>query len=142
LLGPLEQEPAVPWVECLFVDPIGDIAVLGLPDDQELYDKCHTYEALMQSITPLRIADVREEASAQLLSLDGEWFRCKVQSVCGGSFCITDAVKDLVSGMSGSPILAEDGSAIGVVCISESRRKSGPHPHLAYHLPTRFLPRR
>jgi hypothetical protein len=25
--------------EWLFVDPIGDIAVLGLPDDQELYDK-------------------------------------------------------------------------------------------------------
>ena len=142
LLGPLGQEPTV-WAECLFVDPIGDIAVLGLPDDQELYDKCHTYEALMQSITPLRIADVREEASAHLLSLDGEWFRCKAQSVCGGPpFVSPTPSKNLVSGMSGSPILAEDGSAIGVVCISESRRKSGPHPHLAYHLPTRFLPRR
>ena len=46
--------------------------MLGLPDDQELYDKCHTYEALVHSITPLRIADVREEASAQLLSLERE----------------------------------------------------------------------
>jgi hypothetical protein len=141
LLGPLEQELTVPWVECLFVDPIGDIAVLGLSDDQELYDKCHTYEALVQSITPLRIADVREEASAQLLSVDREWFGCKVQHFNGGPLLITNAAKDMVGGMSGSPILAEDGSAIGVVCISESRRKSGPHPRLAYHLPTRFLPR-
>ena len=31
LLGPLGQELTVPWVECLFVDPIGDIAVLGYP---------------------------------------------------------------------------------------------------------------
>jgi hypothetical protein len=30
LLGPLRQKPTV-WAECLIVDPIGDIAVLGKP---------------------------------------------------------------------------------------------------------------
>jgi hypothetical protein len=27
------------WAECLFVDPIADLAVLGAPDSQELHDK-------------------------------------------------------------------------------------------------------
>jgi hypothetical protein len=39
LLGPLGEKPTV-WTECLFVDPIADIAVLGQPDNQdELYDQ-------------------------------------------------------------------------------------------------------
>src|SRR5262245_37917937 len=37
LLGPLDaSEPAV-WAELLFADPVGDIAVLGSPDNQELW---------------------------------------------------------------------------------------------------------
>ena len=36
LLGPLGGECSV-WAECLFVDPVGDIAVLTGPDSQELY---------------------------------------------------------------------------------------------------------
>jgi hypothetical protein len=139
LLGPLGQEPTV-WAECLFVDPIGDMAVLGPPDDQELYDQCKAYEALMQSIAPLRTADSPKEASAQLLQLDGEWFGCKVQTVLGGPLWITDAAKGIVGGMSGSPMLVDDGSVIGVVSVS-SGHEGGPNPRLGYHLPTRFLPR-
>jgi hypothetical protein len=55
-------------------------------------------------------ADVREESSAQLLSLDGEWFGCC--NTIAAPFWIIDAAKGILSGMSGSPILAEDGSAI------------------------------
>ena len=55
----------------------------------------------MENVTPLRIADVRGESSAQLLSLDGEceWFGCKVQHNSGP--VITDAAKGILSGMSG-----------------------------------------
>jgi len=94
----------------------------------------------VENVTPLRIADVRGESSAQLLSLDGEceWFGCKVQHNSGP--VITDAAKGILSGMSGSPILAEDGSAIAVVSVAGD--VSEPHteanPRLAYHLPTRF----
>lgn len=35
LLGPLEAKPTVS-AECLFLDPIADIAVLGAPDEQHL----------------------------------------------------------------------------------------------------------
>jgi hypothetical protein len=38
LLSPLGAEPHV-WAECLFVDPVADLAVLGPVDGQELYDE-------------------------------------------------------------------------------------------------------
>ena len=38
LLGPLGEPPKV-WAECLFADPIGDIAVLGSPDSQALSEQ-------------------------------------------------------------------------------------------------------
>ena len=38
LLGELSGEPTV-WAECLFADPISDVAVLGPPDNQELYPR-------------------------------------------------------------------------------------------------------
>jgi hypothetical protein len=37
LLGPLGDKPTV-WAECLCADPIADIAVLGSPDNQALFD--------------------------------------------------------------------------------------------------------
>src|SRR5258706_6947302 len=43
LLAPLGGEPKV-WAECLFVDPIADIALLGPPNDQELNNH---YEAII-----------------------------------------------------------------------------------------------
>jgi hypothetical protein len=36
LLGPLDSELSV-WTQCLFADPVGDIAILASPDNQELY---------------------------------------------------------------------------------------------------------
>jgi hypothetical protein len=162
LLGPLGQEPTV-WTECLFVDPIGDIAVLGPPSHEDLYNQHHAYVAWVEAVTPLPITDAPKnrlekrpgrgrgrwhpevDGAAQLLSLDGRWFACRV-SHSGGSFWIHDAVDGIVGGMSGSPILAEDGSVIGVVSVSggtgtEVHTEGGPNPRLAYHLPARFLPR-
>src|ERR1035437_420479 len=43
LLGSLGEKPAV-WAECLFADPIGDVAVLGPPDDQQPSDEFEAYE--------------------------------------------------------------------------------------------------
>ena len=57
LLAPLGQAPAV-WAECLFADPIADLAVLGPPDDQELSAQNDAYRELVDSLKPLRIAAV------------------------------------------------------------------------------------
>src|SRR6266849_3477352 len=52
LLGPIGDQPKV-WAECLFVDPIGDIAVLGSPDTQILPNEADMYEALTGAAVPL-----------------------------------------------------------------------------------------
>jgi hypothetical protein len=101
VLGPLDQKPTV-WAECLFADPIADIAVLGEPDAGSWSKESKAYDELVEPIpplksiaslrsieqvksalrrnyvTPLRIADAPEEGHAWLLSLEGEWFQCSV----------------------------------------------------------------
>ena len=56
LLGPLGAECRV-MAECLSVDPISDIPVLGAPDDQTFAEAFETYLALVNSVKPLTIAD-------------------------------------------------------------------------------------
>lgn len=47
LLAPLGKKPRV-WAECLFVNPVADIAVLGSPDTQDLFKEAAAYDALKQ----------------------------------------------------------------------------------------------
>jgi hypothetical protein len=56
ILGPLGRGRVV-WAECLFADPMADIAVLGSPDDQALYDKAEFYRRLVASAHPFTVAD-------------------------------------------------------------------------------------
>src|SRR5438552_3247930 len=55
LLGPLGRKKPTVWAECLFVDPVADIAVLGPPDDQELFDEYDEYDRLVAEHIPLPI---------------------------------------------------------------------------------------
>ena len=58
--------------------------------------------------------------------------------------CNSGLARYINGGMSGSPIITQDGAAIGVVSMSgggadhNRRTEGGPNPHLAYHLPSRF----
>jgi hypothetical protein len=68
-------------------------------------------------------------------------------AMCGiaaGPLWIADATEGIGGGMSGSPILADDGTAIGLLCTSggtgEVHTEGGPNPRLMCHLPMRFLP--
>jgi hypothetical protein len=64
---------------------------------------------------------IDSKTSAFVLSLDGKWKRCTVNN--GGRFLHISGGPDrlIESGMSGSPIVDENGAAIGVVSIG-----SGP----------------
>jgi hypothetical protein len=59
LLAPLGEEPTI-WTECLFVNPVADIAVLGSPDDQELFKQADAYGALVESVQPFSIGDASD----------------------------------------------------------------------------------
>ncbi len=126
LLGPLGERQSVS-AECIFVDPISDIAVLASPDNQEMSEQADAYEAFTEASSILAINDLQASSSfdplqnspAWLLSLDGHWFQCEVASVrAGAPLWIKSATKGIMDDMSGSPILDDDGSAIGVVCCS------------------------
>jgi hypothetical protein len=108
LLGPLGQAPTV-WAECIFADPIADIAVLCEPDNQELFAEADAYNALVDAMTPLPIVDAPEDGPAWLLSLDRKWHRCRAQHF-NGPLNITDAAAGIKGGMSGSPIITKDGA--------------------------------
>ncbi len=147
LLGPLGAKPRVP-AECLFVDPVADLAVLGRVDNQELPNEALAYDKLVEALDPLPLGNLTfgyrrhpggsltvdgrtvkvkgfvdptpiAENDAWLLSLDGHWFRCRVASR-GRSLWISEAEEDIRGGMSGSPILSPTRHAIGVVCTSAS----------------------
>ena len=116
LCAPIGSEPTVS-VECLFVDPIGDIAVLGPPDEQAFPDANEQYYSLVDGTAALDIADPPNTGDAWLLSLDKRWFGCSVRHA-GGPLWITRASQAIEGGMSGSPIISDGGVAIGIVCTN------------------------
>jgi hypothetical protein len=114
ILAPLGCEPTV-WAECVFADPVGDIAVLGQPDDQLLTDHAFAFGALLEPVMPLKIAAPGKDG--WLLSLEGVWFHCAVKMVFLPSLALAGMEGKIAFGMSGSPIVSADGAAIGVVCL-------------------------
>jgi hypothetical protein len=152
LLGRIERKRTPVWAECLFVDPIADLAVLGSPDNQELWEEAADYEALVGAAIPLSIGDFtlirpphtlrggetvfgrpQAECSGWLLSLDRRWFRCDVTAYSRG-MNLTNPAEAVVSGMSGSPVVRDDGTAIGLACLSFGSSLHGG-PLLSRHLP-------
>ena len=135
LLARRGEEPRA-WAVCRFVDPIADIAVLGSPGDPHADE----YQALMKTATALSIGGslrnpVNFWVPARLLSLDGRsWFSCTVRHF-GGPLWITHAAEVIRDGMSGSPIVTEIGTAIGVVCTAAAPWEGGPNPRLSHNLP-------
>jgi hypothetical protein len=77
------------------------------------------------------------EGPARLLALDGRSFRCKLRAG-SRALWVKDAAEPMVGGMSGSPILNDDGAAVGIVCTG-SGSWSGPNPFLMRQLPRWFL---
>jgi hypothetical protein len=127
LLGPLGGNRTVAS-ECHFVDPIANIAVLGCPQEWESDDAAVAYIALTDAAVPLPITDLpyyqregeylRERTPGWLLSLENRWFRCDVTEVAGMGVCINNAEEEIKNGMIGAPIVIDNGSAIGSLCIA------------------------
>ncbi len=157
LLGPIGGERTV-WAECVFVDPIADVAALRSPDNQEFDKEAEAYDALVEPAIPLPIGELplarlpialstgdtilggpSAECQAWLLALDLRWFRCTIKGF-STALWIEGAAEDIAGGMSGSPIVSDDGAAIGLVCMSAGgpgggHRQGGPNPFLSRQLP-------
>jgi hypothetical protein len=139
LLCVLGAKPTV-WAECVFVDPVADIAVLAKPDDQAYPDQADRYEELVNAAMPIEIRPCQEEEQVWTFALDGtHWFSSRLRGL--RSLWLTEATERFRGGMSGSPILGNDGKAIGVFVTSDSdaddqgHLEGGPQPGLAACLP-------
>lgn len=140
LLGSFDGGKIGVFAECLFVDPVADIAVLGRPGDFD--DEANDYDALVDDAPFLRIRNARS-GQGWVLSLEGRWIRTVLKLLGVGRFSLE--IDPTEPGMSGSPILNDAGRAIGVVSIgseqcnldgSERRNvRSGPQPILTQNLP-------
>ena len=113
--APLGSSPSV-WAECLFADPVADLAVLGPPDGEAWPDEATAYDALTEAAIPIKIAETT--GAGFMLSLDGRWFRCTVEHVPHliGAACpllLTDLAEAIQGGMSGSPIISAAGPRSG-----------------------------
>ena len=149
LIGPLDKTPSVS-AECLFADPIADVAVLDEPDSQDLPKEHDAYEALIGITHALRMSDPKENA-AWLLSLDHRWLRCNVEYYHSAVWVIRNAAQPGIQwGMSGSPIFNyARTAAIGIVCVgfhgvfpNDTRAtEGGPNPRLPMNLPAWMAPR-
>jgi len=116
LVGPLDGSKRRVWAECLFVNPVADIAVLGCPDEQELDAQADAYYAVTENAPAFRIGRARS-GPGWVLSLDGRWVRTVLDvfsNLYGDASLSIDPTK---AGMSGSPILDAAGRAVGVVAV-------------------------
>jgi hypothetical protein len=126
LVGVLGETPTL-MAQCLFYDPISDVAILGAPDGQSFYEEANAFDQLLESCSSLEIAG-RERAlqTTYILTLDRRWGRWKASAP--GDWLWLEPATD--AGMSGSPILSDEGKAIGIVVTGH-----GPNPSLDRHLP-------
>jgi hypothetical protein len=116
LIGLRDEQPTIA-AECLFADPVGDIAVLGCPDNQALSDEADAYENFIAALPPFAIAPPPDEApsfSARVMSLAGKWITVAASRP---GLIVVHPPDAVVAGMSGSPIVSETGAAIGVVAM-------------------------
>lgn len=130
LLGPLDTKLTI-WSECVFVDPVSDLAVLGQPDGQAFNEDVDTaWDDFIEDIEPLDL-DTDQPTRGWMLSLDGHWMPCAIHTTNNGSLLVKDTVGRIAGGMSGSPILSDKGRAVGVVTIGSGWSE----PHLPSALP-------
>ncbi len=136
---PTPDGPRV-WATCAFVDPIADVAILAAPDAQWSFTKCAAFESFVESRVPFQLGEVPDDmhVAVYVLSLHGRWVSCTVSTVFGG-FSLSDVAGGIQSGMSGSPIVAETGVAIGMVTCSADDGGDEMEQHgqarLSHHLP-------
>jgi len=113
LIGPLGGPPTV-WAECLFADPVADLAILCEPDSQALGEQYEDYADLIEDTENREPLDIDSGGgrNGYVLNLEGDWVPVKL-TVNARSILV--AGNKVPFGASGSPILDNEGNAIGVI---------------------------
>ncbi|MGC1685354.1 MAG: serine protease [Candidatus Acidiferrales bacterium] len=145
LLAPLGEKPSM-WAECLFFDPVSDLAILGEPDNQRHGDQNDAYVALVDGREPFKIA-APVTGDGYMLSLDKVSWQPTPLNVHVNIWGVGLSTGPTYAGQSGSPIVDASGRAVAVVSIgsesltggSRTPMESGPQPILKFRLPSWVL---
>jgi hypothetical protein len=121
--------------ECVFADPLADVAVLGVPCSHAHGPPGEEFAKLTHTAIPLLISDPRLPTLGWMPTPDGRWLRCIMKQE-REQLLLSDLDKSLKE-MAGAPIVADDSSVIGVHCANPERKfEYEPfHPRLASALP-------
>src|SRR5262249_42452332 len=102
-----------------------DIAVLASPDNQELFEQARAYDRLIDSAAALPVAELDAETmKVGLLSIDRQSVSCVAHVIGRGPLWIMEGAEQIVGGMSGSPILNQNGAAIGVAVTNQGHTRA------------------
>lgn len=112
LVGPLEQAPEVS-AECMFVDPVADLAVLFSPDPVWYRDEAQVFDELVNANTPLAIGETSKGATLYMPDLELDWYEC-ITKYWEHELSI-GCPESLAGGMLGSPIINDAGLAVAVL---------------------------
>ena len=128
LLGVLDSNAPRASCECLFFDAVADVAVLGEPEVEKGVlpeDICDSYLAFVEDRPALRLGTLPRTTKpgvwtgpVWLLTLDGQWEQCTAQHYPQG-VRVEGSPELAPPGMSGSPILTNDGRAIAVMTTGD-----------------------
>jgi hypothetical protein len=123
------------------VDPVADIAVLGRADDQVFETEPGAYDDFVNDLAPLRIGEAKS-GQGSMLTLDGKWSPITLDLHIN-FYGVGLEIDSTEAGQSGSPILNNEGHAVGIVAIGRQSNESaeatnercGPQPILSRNLP-------
>jgi hypothetical protein len=127
-------------------EPCADIAVLGVPDNQTFYDEAEALEEWCEQTTPVSLRTTPVPHSypndefliVHFQNLAGGWMSGRVARYGlpleedAGSVVLQCQGGELVSGMSGSPIVDDAGGLVGVI---SNGTKEGSMPVAFWALP-------
>src|SRR6516225_5795464 len=111
LLARIGGAEAIVEAQCLFVDPIANIAALG-PPGEEGSDRFNAYQKVVNDARTLVIIDAPDRGPARILALEGRWVEIVVER--RGYTLVAQPREFFAPGVSGSPIVSAGGNAIGV----------------------------
>jgi hypothetical protein len=147
LLGPLGMARTVP-ARCVFADSINDLAILGPPCRGPFPEGYRRFVELTERVLPFVIEAPKTECfPCFALSSEQHWFGARAQmdvSEDGSAVWIFGPLAAITAEMVGSPILAANGSAVGLLSSNllsnfDLEDEGAPNPLLTAHFPAWFL---
>jgi hypothetical protein len=117
----------------LAIDHVADIAVLGALDNQTFYDQADAFEAWCERTIPAPLCcatpPLRQPIPAFVYDHTRQWLEGTVELAAPWPIpTLALSMPDIQGGTSGSAIVTEDGSVIGIVSQTSTSGGYGPTP--------------